>query len=419
MEPNTAANEDVPTVSPLNSSPINSVKNSPAYKSPNLVGYTALGHGTITKAKLEKSPFTPKNIFAVVLLFSLALTFFSFIISKALPKKENIGVSPVATKPAAVSSPAEPPVTGARLATYNNLENRFSITHPSYVTEGGSPDDPLPIALELRYVEPAVEFKIGEEKPGWYIRISKRIEAKSGTTLKEFALERKLLTTEPVTELNLAGVAAINWRSAVFPQNYYLLDTGEGIFFIKSSIKSQNEELYQKSIDEILGTLKFLARPVDPNLGIVWTRHKYGDSWDIDIPESWQIRDEGASGGLVSVAGDYLGNTYQVAFSYPDFTDQPNSGLPDSLSGWVLGDLNKLSADTRAQAKTRELKVLQTQAQEVLNYFQPGSGELTHRLYVWKRNGRNPSRVVINQTSGELDSQKMQNLFERFVSGIH
>ena len=129
MEPNTAANEDVPTVSPLNSSPINSVKNSPAYKSPNLVGYTALGHGTITKAKLEKSPFTPKNIFAVVLLFSLALTFFSFIISKALPKKENIGVSPVATKPAAVSSPAEPPVTGARLATYNNLENRFSITH--------------------------------------------------------------------------------------------------------------------------------------------------------------------------------------------------------------------------------------------------------------------------------------------------
>lgn len=392
-----------------------------AYKSPNLVGYTALGHGTITKEKIIKSPFTPKNIAAAVLIFSLALFSFSFIVSKVLPKKDTTESTHPTVTPPVVITPPETPGPGATLNTYTNLEDRFSITHPVYVTEGRSPDDPFPVALELRYNEPVVEIKIGEERPGWYIRISKRIAAKSDVVVKDFALASRLLTTESVSSTRLAESSGITWHSAVYPQTFYLLDSGEGFVFIKNSIKSQNEEQYRESIDSILATLQFLAKPVtsDPDLGLVWTRRKFGDSWDIDVPEPWQVHDEGVSNGFVNVTGGYLGNYYQVIFVYPDFSDQPNPGVPDSLSSWVLNDLSKLSADQRALVKTDDLKVSQTQAEEVLNYPQPGSGELTDRLYIWKRNGRNPSSVVINQTSGELDSQKMQNLFERFTLGIH
>lgn len=400
-----------------NQTPVPS-QNSPAYKSPNLVGYTALGHGTITEEKIIKSPFTPKNIVVAVLLFSLALVSFSFIISRVLLKKDNSSVTPPTAPPLIVETPPETANTGAILSTYTNLENRFSITHPNYVTEGGSVDDPFPVALELRYNEPAVEFKIGEEKPGWYVRISKRIAVKNGINLKDYALENKLLTTEPVAETPLAGAPAITWHSAVFPQTFYLLDSGDGLFFIKTSIKSQNETQYQASISEILSTIRFLAKPSDPDLGLTWTRRGFSDSWNIEVPESWQINDGGVSNGLVTVTGSYLGNNYQLMFSYPDFTDQTNPGIPDSLSSWVLSDLGKLSAGEKALVKTNDLKVSQAQAQEVLNYSQTSSGGLTDRLYIWKRSGRNPSSVVINQTAGELDGQKMQTLFERFMAGI-
>lgn len=393
-------------------------QNSPAYKSPNLVGYTVLGHGTITEEKIIKSPFTPRNIVIAVFIFSLALILFSLIIS-ALPKKESPNVPPPPVTPPVVVTSPETPSTGATPSTYTNLENRFSITHPNYVTEGGSAPDPFPVALELRYNEPAVEFKIGEEKPGWYIRISKRIAVKSGVTLKDYGLENKLLTTESTTETTLAGVPAITWRSAVFPQTFYLLDTGDGLFFIKTSIKSQNETQYQDSINKILNTIKFLVKPADPDLGLSWTRRSFGDSWNIEVPELWQVNDDGASNGLIIATGSYLGNKYQLTFSYPDFADQTTPGIPDSLTSWVLNDLGKLSADEKALVKTNELKVSQTPAEEVLNYSQSGSGGFTHRLYIWERGGRNPGRVIINQISGELDSQKMQSLFERFIKGIN
>ena len=392
-------------------------QNSPAYKSPNLVGYTALGHGTITEEKIIRSPFTPKNVVVAILLFSLALISFSLIIS-ALPRRTGSNVPPAAVTPPEVVTTPETPSTGATLSTYTNLENRFSITHPNYVTEGGSVDDPFPVAVELRYNDPVVEYKIGEERPGWYIRISKRIEVKDGVDLATFALANKLLTTEPVTNVTLSGVPAITWRSAVYPQTLYLLDTGNGLFFIKTSINSQNEALHQQSVDSILSTLQFLVKPADPDLGFAWERRRFGDSWNIEVPDSWQVKSDGASNGFISGAGSYLGNSYQVAFSYPDFSDRPSPGVPPSLSAWVLEDLNALSADQRSAVKTGDLKVTGASAQEVLNYPQPGSGENTHRLYIWKRNGRNPSMVVIYQTSGELDSQKMQNLFDRFVSGI-
>lgn len=397
--------------------PLNS--NSEAAKSPNLLKgqpYTALGHGTIKEEKVLGGLPAPVKILAGIIIFSFSLIAFSLFLPKFLPQKEN-EPAPAVKPPDTNTVPPASTETNT-LKTYTNLENRFSISHPAYVTEGGSAPDPFPVAVELRYNEPTAEFKIGQEKPGWYIRVSKRIAVKNDIDLKSYAVGNRLLATESVFDITLAGASAITWSSVIYPQTFYLLDSGEGIFFIKSSINSQNEAKYQEEIKSILSTLRFLAKPPDSNLGLTWVRRKYGDSWNIEVPDSWQVRDEGLANGFISVTGDYKGGHYQVAFGYPDFSDGPRPGIPASLSAWVLDDLNELNAEQRAKVITSELKVGNTSAQEVFNYSSPGTGQNTHRLYIWKREGRNPSDVEIFQTSGELDSQKMQTLFERFVSGI-
>lgn len=397
-------------------SPLN--PNSEAAKSPNLLKgqpYTALGYGTIKEEKVSGGLPAPVKILAAIVIFSFSLIAFSLFLPKFLPQKEK-EPAPAVKPPVTNTVPPASTETSA-LKTYTNLKNRFSITHPAYVTEGGSANDPFPVAVELRYSDPVVEFKIGEERPGWYIRISQRLLPKPGASLKDFASENKILTTEEAADTSLAGVPALTWSSTVYPWNFYLLDTGEGFLFIKTAINSQNAAAHRASIDSILATLKFLDKPPDANLGMSWVRRRYGSSWDADIPENWQVQDEGAASGFISARGPYLGDDYQIAFSYPNFSDRPNPGVPSSLSTWVLEDLNSLSGSQRDLVTTSELKVGGAEAWKVLNYG-AGSGGLSHRLYIWRRSGRNPSLVAIQQTSGELDSQKMRSLFERFVSGI-
>ncbi len=78
-----------------------------------------------------------------------------------------------------------------------------------------------------------------------------------------------------------------------------------------------------------------------------------------------------------------------------------------------------LSDTQRSLVKTVDFKIGDVFGKEVLSYPQAGSGNDSQRLYIWKRSAKNPSLVVVSQSFGDLDTQKMQTLFERFIEGIN
>lgn len=374
--------------------------------------FTVLGQGTIKDAHVEGplDKFKKIGLFLIILILSFYSC--SFLLAKFNHKAPS---DEAPLKPLAKPKESEAPLV---LKTYTDGKNLFSIQHQVVVTEGRSADDPFPVALQLRYNDPVTEFKIGEEKPGWFLRISQRLDHANNKSAVEFAKENKLVNGEDVSSVTLADRPAIKWRSAVYPQTFYLIDTGDAFFFIKTQINSQFMGKHQVSIDAVLATLKLLEKPVDPDLGLKWVRRQFGDSWNFEVPENWQVKDEGAKSGFISLVGEYSGNFYQADFSYPVFEDHPNPGIPTSLGAWLQQDLNSLTPEQKNLVISSDLKIGETVAKIILNYPQPGSGNLSHRLYIWKRSDRNPSQVVIYQNSGELDGQKMRTLFERFVKGI-
>lgn len=386
----------------------------------NNYGPTTFGYGTIKEAKLGDPVHRFGKWGALLLVFAVALFAFSGIIKNFFPKKiddSNVVTNqPVQKKEAPV---VLFPVKGTDTwQTYINSADRFSIDHPQNVTEGGNNTEAFPVAVELRYTEPVAEFKIGEEKPGWYLRISQKIGNSKGLSLNDFAVAGKYITTESLTNVNIGQSPAIKWRSLVYPENYYLLDSGDGIFLIKAFVNGQNSDKYLETIDSVLNTFKILAAPLDPDLGFKWSRKQYGDSWNMEVPENWKIDDTGAKNGFISATGEYLGGKYTADFSYPDFTNRPSPGIPDSLEAWVQQDLAVLSDTQRSLVKTVDFKIGDVFGKEVLNYPQAGSGNDSHRLYIWKRSAKNPSLVVVSQSFGDLNSQKMQTLFERLIKGI-
>lgn len=363
--------------------------------------FTVLGQGTIKEAHVQGPLDKFKKIGLFLIILILSFYSFSFLFTK-FNRKESPTETPL--KPLAKAKETEAP---RALKTYTDAKNLFSIQHPINVTEGRSADDPLPVALELRYLDPVTEFKIGEEKPGWFLRISQRLENSKKVSLIDFAKESKLVKGEEITSLNLADRPAIKWRSAVYPQTFYLLDTGDGFFFIKTQINSQFVDKHQATIDAVLATLKFLEKPVDPDLGFKWVRRQFGDSWNLEIPEDWQVNDAGQIEGSIQIIGKYDGNVFRINLSYPIFE---NSTV--SLAEWVGSEVWRLSAPERELIVDKKIKVAGTDGWITLNYGQ------SHRLYIWKRGGKNPSLATIQQTSGELNAEKMAALFERFVKGI-
>lgn len=369
--------------------------------------FTVLGQGTIKEVNVQGPYDKFKKIGLFLIILILSFYSFSFLLSKFNRKPSSVNTP---SKPLTKLKETETPLA---LQTYIDSKNLFSIQHSINVTEGRSADDPFPVALQLRYLDPVNEFKIGEEKPGWFLRISQRLDNSKEKSPIDFAKENKLVVGEEVSSLTLAGRPAIKWRSAVYPQTFYLLDSGDGFFFIKTQINSQFVEKHQVTIDAVLGTLKFLEKPVDPDLGFKWVRQSFSDFWNIEYPQDWGVT-SGFTAGALEIVGKYNGDNFQIDFSYPHF--EGFSRPIKSLGDWFSYDLTDLTDDQKNRLIVKNLKISGTESKEVLNF--PLGSLSADYLYIWSRSGRNPSFVYIKQTSGELDAEKMAVLFERFVKGV-
>lgn len=378
----------------------------PEFSQPEEREFIVFGHGTIKEARMQDPLDKFKKVILFLIILAIPLFVFSFVFSKFPQKSVSDDVPP--ELPAVVELPA----TRLPLKTFTDKKNLFSIEHPINVTEGSSLPDPFVVALELRYKDTVAEFKIGEEKPGWFLRISQLLENTKGKSLVDFAKEARFTEGKKVTETFLAGKSAIRWVSAVYPQTFYLLDTSDGFLFIKSQINGPFLEKHQSTIDAILSTLKLLEKPDDPDLGFHWIRQQFSDFWDIEYPEGWALDKSELAEGKISLKGVYGGSDFQANFSFPVIKK-----VTLSLGDWLSQDLDYLTPEARRALLVRDVKIKGTTAQAVFN-LPDRDGTVVDRLYIWRRAGLSPSSFITRQTSGELNAPKRAELFERFVKGV-
>jgi hypothetical protein len=147
--------------------------------------------------------------------------------------------------------------------------------------------------------------------------------------------------------------------------------------------------------------------------GANWVRHSYGTAWNIEHPADWKLNLAGQAEGFLGMQGSYDGHPYEVSFSYPMI----DPAVP-SVDVWVQQELAALPA-SGADQQVVDLTVAGTQAKKVLNVRETPDGPLSHRAYLWRREGKNPALVTITQQGTEQpDPKHMEMVFDRLLAGI-
>lgn len=379
-----------------------------------------LGHGRITTAEPVSKPPPLVLILMVSLVVLLFLGGAVFVGLSTSPPLRTVGkVRP--PSPIKTPEPPAPVLTTdetALWATYTNDQNLFSLKYPPEVTLEKRAPDPFPLAVVLRHDDFVVEVGPRAERPGWLLTISEIQDNDKKLTLSDWAKEAKLTLPESTSKITLAGLPALTWRSNVYPESYYLVESLNGVYSLKVAINGPLAEKHQATVDHVLGTLKFLARGEDVNLGLSWRRQVFGTAWDLELPEGWTVNDAGLNQGVLIVSGLLEDKNYALTFDYPSFTDENPPGLPASLDDWLARDLSDLSSEQKLGLIISSLKVGGAEAKEILARPDRKTGEPIHQALIWKRSGRNPSRVVVRQTVGDRDSLRMAKLLERFLVGV-
>ena len=144
-----------------------------------------------------------------------------------------------------------------------------------------------------------------------------------------------------------------------------------------------------------------------------WARHSYGTAWNLEHPADWEVNLAGQAEGFLSMQGSYEGQRYEVSFAYPMI----DPSVP-SVDVWAQQEIAALPASAPDQQMI-DMTVAGTQAKKVLNVRETPGGPLSHRAYLWRREGKNPALVIITrQDAAPPDPKHMEMLFDRLLAGI-
>jgi hypothetical protein len=147
--------------------------------------------------------------------------------------------------------------------------------------------------------------------------------------------------------------------------------------------------------------------------GAGWVRHSYGTAWNLEHPADWNVNLAGQAEGFLSMQGSYDGHRYEVSFAYPMI----DPSVP-SVDVWAQQEIAALPGSAPDQ-QLIDMTVAGTQAKKVLNVRETPGGPLSHRAYLWRREGKNPALVIITpQDAAQPDSKHMEMLFDRLLAGI-
>jgi hypothetical protein len=155
-----------------------------------------------------------------------------------------------------------------------------------------------------------------------------------------------------------------------------------------------------------------LLTPIPPAPAITWTRQQFGDAWNIEYPQGWNVNDAGSYEGAITMEGAYGQHRYQLTFSVPIL-------LVGTLDDWVAEDLNGLSSAQRAPILIEDTTAAGVSAKLVQFMPDVADGVLTHRLYIWRTTTINPRLIVIAPVPPDTgDTTEMLWLLEEIAARI-
>ena len=137
------------------------------------------------------------------------------------------------------------------------------------------------------------------------------------------------------------------------------------------------------------------------------------------------MNDAGIHEGSLVLNGSHGGHAYEVSLANPIF-QRPEAA--QSLEAWIDDELASLAPDQRDAVQVLDITVAGTPAKKVLNIpekiFDDGTnrvyGErLTHACYIWRRDEKNPSVIIIKQIDTlSFDAPQLETLLDQFLAGI-
>lgn len=154
-------------------------------------------------------------------------------------------------------------------------------------------------------------------------------------------------------------------------------------------------------------------------LTVQWIRQQFGDAWDIEYPQGWTINDAGVYAGSLSAAGTYNAQRYVVSFDVPILPPGISPSGDIAMLDACASEIAALPQEQQKAVAVEETVVAGVPARRVLNMPDPATGEVTHRLYIWRSGSVNPRLIVIRPIDQETpDRKEMQELLDRFGAGV-
>lgn len=156
--------------------------------------------------------------------------------------------------------------------------------------------------------------------------------------------------------------------------------------------------------------------PTDFQAEVEWVRQQFGTAWNIEYPEGWTVNTAGVHEGFLGLEGWYKGHTYNVTFSYP-ILGQSVDAL--TLNKWVTRDLAGATGLYSDTLNIQDMTVAGGLAKKVIGVVTDRTQRDTSRVYIWKRDDKNPSLIVIEQDDARPTNTKtIEELLDRFAAGI-
>jgi hypothetical protein len=156
-----------------------------------------------------------------------------------------------------------------------------------------------------------------------------------------------------------------------------------------------------------------IAPSAQSSLPLDWVQESYGDAWTIGHPASWTVNAAGAHEGALQLEGEFEGHRYMMTLSYPIGL------LPATLEEWVDEMLLPLSLEQRSAVQIYDITVGNTPAKKVLNVVNPEATALSHSVYIWRNETKNPRLITLTQSDGQpVDSIAMERLLDHLLPFI-
>ncbi len=122
------------------------------------------------------------------------------------------------------------PTTAIVWKSYSSSSAGFTLQYPSTARTATRDPDPFPVAVEIQNLSPRTSGGGGPEVEGWIMIFSETQDNSRFESLRQWALEKNLITNQTIQDTKIGSKDAITWKTSGGDANLtnYLVYRGQG-----------------------------------------------------------------------------------------------------------------------------------------------------------------------------------------------